>query len=150
MSSRLTFSIIFYIMNSGNVLERSKERDELVSFWSKIYQQHMNEADEEWNDEKQRSYNHELGENQHRTFPRILTEHMDMVKSIEHTVDNMEKPKVTTRQTQHYMCQMRSRTAPGPAIREVQHCLNSLRMKLQKKSWPEGWASGMNRYMFSC
>ena len=113
------------MMNSGNVLERSEEREELVSFWSKTYQQHMNEVDEEWNDEKQRSYNHELGENQLRIFPRILTEHVDMVKSIDHTVENMEKRKVITRQTQHYIHKSDEKQNISRARRKKERTLQS-------------------------
>ena len=66
----------------GNQLDKGKEREELVNFWTAIYQQHANEVDKEWNEEEQQRYAKDLTEAS-REFPRLLREHMDMTMFLE-------------------------------------------------------------------
>ena len=85
-------------------------------------------------------------------------EHMDMFESIEPTVENMEKPKISTRQTQHYISQMRIRTSPGPdgiknelykalarntrGIEVITKCMNN---ELSASRKPQTWKSSYTR-----
>ena len=84
-------------------LDRIREKEELVHYWTKIYQQHKNEIELEWNTEKQDSYEQTLTQLQSEALPRHLIEHVDMAMYIEPTMGIMEKPELTVGQVQRHV-----------------------------------------------
>ena len=95
-------------------LDKDKEKEQLINYWTSIYQQHRNEIGLEWGPEKQRSYRQELESTQNRDFPASIAEHMDMAFYIEPKIEPMEKPEVTDGEVQLYVKSMKNQTAPGP------------------------------------
>ena len=141
-----------------NPLDRIREKEELVRYWTKIYQQHKNEIELEWNTEKQDSYEQTLAQSQSEALPRHLIEHMDMAMYIEPTMGIMEKPEVTVGQVQRHVAKMKDKSAPGPdglknelykaliktpeGAQTLTRCINT---ELTKTSKPESWKTSVTK-----
>ena len=76
----------------GIQLNGTEEKEELVRYWTSVYQQHSNHIDIEWNAEKQKNYIETVDNKPERSFPRELIEHLDMAFHIDCQITPMEKP----------------------------------------------------------
>ena len=111
---RISGDDIHLFGEDGNQLNREQEKEELVRYWTKIYQQHDNDIDREWNPEAQKMYYEEIKEVSKQAFPKQLVEHIDMALHLDSNIVPMDKPEISDKQTALYIKGMKNHSASGP------------------------------------
>ena len=102
--------------STGKKLEPEEEKEEIVSFWKAIYQQHPNNIQDVWNDEIKKKYEETIQteEEAESCFPSHLRDLMDMALPHRQGMSRMAPIQINSEDVKKAVSAMKNKTAPCP------------------------------------
>ena len=145
--------------STGKKLEPEEEKEEMVSFWKAVYQQHPNNIQDVWNDEIKKKYEETIQtEEAEPCFPSHLRELMDMALPHRQGMSRMAPIQINSEDVKKAVSAMKNKTAPGPdklkpelykalvsTATGLEALTECLQIELENNTKPESWKTSKTK-----